>query len=100
MISDEIGGTAKYSPPYSTCSGGDLTLSSSNPDEPIVGMTKVVGGNTYLFVMADQGMGDTLDYLRGAESRVRVRQPTKAPDKAAPTLPLSFGEHRGGRMWL
>ena len=59
MISDEIGGTAKYSPPYSTCSGGDLTLSTSNPDEPIVGMTKVVGGNTYLFVMADHGSGST-----------------------------------------
>ena len=42
-----------------TCSGGDLTLSTSNGAEPIVGMTKVVNGTTYLFVEADRANGKT-----------------------------------------
>ena len=51
--------TELMDPPFSTCSGGDLTLATSNSNEPITGMTKEVGGTTYLFVMADRGAGTT-----------------------------------------
>ena len=34
-------------------------MTSSNSSEPIVGMTKVVGGTTYLFVEADRANGTT-----------------------------------------
>jgi hypothetical protein len=42
-----------------SCSGGDLSMTSSSSSEPIVGMTKVVGGTTYLFVEADRANGTT-----------------------------------------
>ena len=42
----------------STCTG-DLAISSSASGEPIIGMTKVVGGTEYLFVMANAGNGTT-----------------------------------------
>ena len=51
--------TELMDPPFSTCSGGDLTLATSNSNEPITGMTKEVGGTTYLFVMANRGAGTT-----------------------------------------
>ena len=42
-----------------SCSGGDLSMTSSSATEPIVGMTKVVNGTTYLFVEADRANGTT-----------------------------------------
>ena len=42
-----------------SCSGGDLSMTSSSSTEPIMGMTKVVGGTTYLFVEADRANGST-----------------------------------------
>jgi len=42
-----------------SCSGGDLSMTSSSSTEPIVGMTKVVNGTTYLFVEADRANGKT-----------------------------------------
>ena len=42
-----------------SCSGGDLSMTSSSATEPIVGMTKVVNGTTYLFVEADRANGST-----------------------------------------
>ena len=42
-----------------SCSGGDLTMSTSNTSEPIMAMTKVVNGTTYLFVEADRANGTT-----------------------------------------
>ena len=43
----------------SSCSGGDLSITSSSSTEPIMGMTKVVNGTTYLFVEADRANGTT-----------------------------------------
>jgi hypothetical protein len=45
--------------PATTCSNGDLTLATSQPNEPIMGMTKEVDGNIYLFVEADRANGAT-----------------------------------------
>ena len=59
MISAAIGGTANFSPPYTTCSGGDLTVSTSNTNEPVVAMTRKVGSSIYLFTMADKANGTT-----------------------------------------
>ncbi len=42
-----------------SCSGGDLSMTTSSSAEPIVGMTKVVNGTTYLFVEADRANGAT-----------------------------------------
>ena len=42
-----------------SCSGGDLSITSSSSTEPIMGMTKVVNGTTYLFVEADRANGTT-----------------------------------------
>ena len=46
-------------PLLTTCSGGDLTMSTSNTSEPIMAMTKVLNGTTYLFVEADRANGTT-----------------------------------------
>jgi len=42
-----------------SCSGGDLSMTSSSSTEPIMGMTKTVNGTTYLFVEADRANGST-----------------------------------------
>ena len=42
-----------------SCSGGDLSMTSSSATEPITAMTKVVNGTTYLFVEADRANGNT-----------------------------------------
>ena len=42
-----------------SCSGGDLSMNSSSSTEPIMGMTKIVNGTTYLFVEADRANGTT-----------------------------------------
>ena len=47
-----------------SCSGGDLSMTTSNGAEPIVGMTKVVNGTTYLFVEADRANGTTTGTYR------------------------------------
>jgi hypothetical protein len=45
--------------PATSCANGDLSLRTSNGREPVMGMTKKVGGKLYLFVEADRGNGAT-----------------------------------------
>jgi hypothetical protein len=46
-------------PLATTCSNGNLKISTSSPTEPIQGMTKHYDGSEYLFVMADRANGST-----------------------------------------
>ena len=46
------------------CSGGDLAMLTSNASEPIMAMTKVLNGTTYLFVEADRANGTATGIYR------------------------------------
>lgn len=46
-------------PLATTCTNGNLTISTSSSVEPIQGMTKLFDGHEYLFVMADRANGET-----------------------------------------
>ena len=67
LLSPTQGSCTMKPSPYSTidnalltsCSGGDLSMTSSSATEPIVGMTKVVNETSYLFVEADRANGAT-----------------------------------------